>query len=769
MRLQATSILLRYPLILLALLCAPALAHAQPADDPGLGDTPPPPAAKPPATTTAPPATTTAPPPATTTAPAKPPAATTVAPSVKFVAAPIPSTPPPPEVQETTDEKVTWVEGANEKNNAAPTWDLYDMTAAPTLNGPVGLFRTLTGDSGKQGNFRIGLHIGGFTQDSFLVAGNGSLKGDTNSRFNGDLTIGYTPWKYIEAYLGIFNSSNKNTRTDTGRTDPEVILSLGDVALGLKGRYPVARFIDLALHAGVRFLNSVSGISFDGNSTNFHIDSIASLDLRHLQATAKVPLRFHFNFGFLLDNSIKLLPAGQCAKSTGNDACIRSRVVETFAYGIGSSRLQFSLAADAPVQVKSVGIQPFIEYHGDVSVGDGDQVVLNALKGSVQGTRLTGNSQQWMTIGIRVRPVAGLILDGGVDIGLQSPGFQYGPPVPEWNLVFGAAYAYDPSSRQAKTKVVTRNIMRQLERGPVVGKVRGMVRDAVTKKAIPNAFVRYLNRRDNAQSTADDGTFVSYGFQPSTISIEVSRDDYNAARVDVQVAGGAETPIEVLLTPKPPAAGTVRGHVTDEANAPINATARFTPLAGGASIDAEAEGVGAFGAKLPGGEYTMDAMAEGYLAKQKLVVVTAGQVQSVDLMLRKKPTASHVQLTKNEIVIKGTVHFGTNNAEIKPDGEQLLDEVVDVLVKNPQIRKVRVEGHTDNRGAPEKNMALSKARAAAVMAYLVKQGIDPARLESEGYGATQPLVPNLTPANRARNRRVTLRILEQGAAINPLE
>ena len=55
-------------------------------------------------------------------------------------------------------------------------------------------------------------------------------------------------------------------------------------------------------------------------------------------------------------------------------------------------------------------------------------------------------------------------------------------------------------------------------------------------------------------------------------------------------------------------------------------------------------------------------------------------------------------LGKNEIAIKGTIHFGTNNAELRPDGEQLLDEVADVMCKQPEIKQIRVEGHTDNRG-----------------------------------------------------------------------
>jgi OmpA-OmpF porin, OOP family len=747
----ATRILGWYGFLLLGLLCAPLAAHAQPVEDPGLSEPAPP---KPPTPTPTPPVTTPRPPITTTSPPAVP-----LPPSSRFVPPPV-VPPPPPEVQETTDVKEEWVAG---DKNAPVAGDLYERLAAPTMMGPVGLLRTHTGDSGAPGRFRIGLHVSGFQQDNFLVAGAGGTKGDTNGRFTGDLTIGYTPWKYIEAYLSMFNASNRNQRNDPGRTDPEVILSLGDVAFGLKGRYPATRFLDVALHAGVKFLNSVSGIGPSGDSTNFAVDAITSLDVRHINAaTAKVPLRFHFNLGFLMDNSIKLLPAGQCGTSTGNDPCIRSRVVETFAYGIGPSRVRIALAADTPLMIKSVGLQGFVEYHADIAVGSGDSTVLNALKNTVVGDRLTGKSMQSITIGLRVRPVAGLILDAGIDVGVQSPGFQFGPPLPGWNLIAGAAYAYDPTTQAPKTKIVTKTITREITRGIATGRVRGVVRDAQTRKVIGGATIRYLNRRENSQLSGDDGTFLSYGFTPGPVSVEASREDYNAGRVETAVAANGETPIEILVTAKPPAAGQLRIHVVDETGAPVTANVRLSSSSGNI-VDADSEGPGNYTAKLAGGDYNMEVSSPQHLAKQKSVNVQAGQVQSVEIVVHKKPAQSRVQITKDEIKIKGVVHFGTNNAELKPDAEQLLDEVVDVLVKHPEIRRVRVEGHTDNRGNPQLNLQLSKARAQAVMQYLVKQGVDAARLESEGYGATQPLVPNLTPANRAKNRRVTLRILEQGA------
>jgi outer membrane protein OmpA-like peptidoglycan-associated protein len=196
------------------------------------------------------------------------------------------------------------------------------------------------------------------------------------------------------------------------------------------------------------------------------------------------------------------------------------------------------------------------------------------------------------------------------------------------------------------------------------------------------------------------------------------------------------------------------------------ATVRFTSAAG-AVIDGESEGPGQFVGKLPAGDYTLDVVADGFLSKQRQATVTPGQQLSIDVSLTRKPKQSHVTLTPKEIAIKGTIHFGTNNAIIQPDGEQLLDEVADVLVRNPQLKRIRIEGHTDNRGTAEKNMKLSNDRAQAVLQYLVKQGIDPNRLEAQGFGMTQPLVPNITPANRTKNRRVTFRILDQGQGLMP--
>jgi outer membrane protein OmpA-like peptidoglycan-associated protein len=399
----------------------------------------------------------------------------------------------------------------------------------------------------------------------------------------------------------------------------------------------------------------------------------------------------------------------------------------------------------------------------EAAVGDGDQTVYRALHNdlTIPSDRLTGQVLQYMTFGVRVRPVAGLILDAGVDVGLQSPGFQYGPPVPPWNVILGAAYAYDAAAGAGKTKLVTRTVTREVPRGPVEGKLRGVVRDAQTKKPVSGALVHYAGRHLTPQATQEDGGFVSYGLAPGPVKLEVARDDYNPSTAEALVVANAEVPLEVLLVARPPASGQLRVKVTDDAGQPVGIAQVRLVSPQGPIVDADSESAGSFTAKVPAGDYTLEVSAAGFLSKQRSVTISSGSVATAEEVLRKRGP-SHVQLTKTEIAIKGSIHFATNTANIQPDGEQLLDEVADVIVKNPQLRRLRIEGHTDNRGQADKNLALSKARAQSVMAYLVKQGIDPNRLESEGYGSTQPLVPNLTQANRARNRRVAFRILEGG-------
>lgn len=120
-----------------------------------------------------------------------------------------------------------------------------------------------------------------------------------------------------------------------------------------------------------------------------------------------------------------------------------------------------------------------------------------------------------------------------------------------------------------------------------------------------------------------------------------------------------------------------------------------------------------------------------------------------------------------QIRISEQVKFRTASADILPgkDSEDILDAVKAILVARPEI-KLRIEGHTDNRGAPRVNQALGLARALAVRKWLVAHGIAESRLSSVGFGADRPIDSNDTEGGRVLNRRVELHI-ETGSAATP--
>ena len=119
-----------------------------------------------------------------------------------------------------------------------------------------------------------------------------------------------------------------------------------------------------------------------------------------------------------------------------------------------------------------------------------------------------------------------------------------------------------------------------------------------------------------------------------------------------------------------------------------------------------------------------------------------------------------VHLSRDKIIITEQVHFETGKATIKRESYDILDAVIEVLKANPQVQKLRIEGHTDSRGSDELNRQLSQDRADSVRQYLVERGIAERRLDAIGYGEAQPIASNETSEGRALNRRVEFTIVE---------
>lgn len=110
------------------------------------------------------------------------------------------------------------------------------------------------------------------------------------------------------------------------------------------------------------------------------------------------------------------------------------------------------------------------------------------------------------------------------------------------------------------------------------------------------------------------------------------------------------------------------------------------------------------------------------------------------------------------LTMPSNVTFDTDSYVLAPQFRSTLDKIAQTLNAHPDSL-IDVYGHTDSTGSAPLNQALSENRARTVANYLSTQGVNPARIRSQGFGATMPVADNATPEGRARNRRVEIKIV----------
>jgi OmpA-OmpF porin, OOP family len=137
----------------------------------------------------------------------------------------------------------------------------------------------------------------------------------------------------------------------------------------------------------------------------------------------------------------------------------------------------------------------------------------------------------------------------------------------------------------------------------------------------------------------------------------------------------------------------------------------------------------------------------------KLFVVEA---EAMEQKVALDSSAIQAEMEKTGHVALHGINFDTGKATITTDSAATLQQIADLLSRNPGWN-LRIEGHTDDVGEAKDNLVLSRKRAEAVRDWLVANAkIAAARLDAKGFGDTKPLAPNATDEGRAQNRRVEL-------------
>lgn len=625
-----------------------------------------------------------------------------------------------------------------------------------SLRGPVGLYYTSLADVGGKYTVRFRLNSDFFVKNNFFCC-EGGADGDRHARVRGGVNLGFTFTEWTEVYFNVNASSNRNTRDQGARQDPPSVFALGDMNFGVKGAY---RFLNGGVGLGGQVgLGLLSGTEkLRTSKVNFDFAVILGADLRYL-TKKEIPVRITGNFGWTLDNSPKLVDWASISDPL-------SREVLRFASGVNHSRVTTKIAVDFPIRLgkdKQYGIDPIIEYNWDIATYKDDAFV--ELTEEFGGSPLK-RSQAWLTLGLRANVYSGLFLDAAVDVGTTSPSYEFGPPVPPYQVILGLGWSIDPTPRVKQVPV-------PMDDGstpdPVLeGRILGRVAD-IAGTPIANAKVSFPGLAPNVILTDDAGMFTSFRFPegPVTISVELPDGTVIEQMADVRV--GEDSQVDIISDTTAPAGedpvfdGTFLGK--DGAGIPVEVALDGMGIQESFFSDA----TGRIAIALPLGEYKATIKSEGYASKDVTFTMTEqGAIVSETLeagggslpALAETPLISG---NKYRVRVRKGPYFDGDALDIEKSAEAL-DQLAVYMSQHPEYGKIEIRVHTDDRGNPSKR---SQARADAIMSYLVSKGVPAARLEAKGWGDKDPVAVNITADGRRKNNRTEFKAKDYDATKVP--
>ncbi len=150
---------------------------------------------------------------------------------------------------------------------------------------------------------------------------------------------------------------------------------------------------------------------------------------------------------------------------------------------------------------------------------------------------------------------------------------------------------------------------------------------------------------------------------------------------------------------------------------------------------------------------TNAALSDSERARRDAEIQAQAALASLNKLAQVKEEANETVIT-----LSGSVLFETGKTQLLPIAENSLDKVAHAIKTMGDEKQIVVEGHTDDRGAPEMNKKLSQERAESVLNYLAQQGVEKSRMTADGKGESDPIANNDSPEGRANNRRVELHI-----------
>lgn len=633
-----------------------------------------------------------------------------------------------------------------------------------TYNGATGGLHTVDARGGQVGTFRLQLATDFFLSSGFID------ESDEAERVGGSLSLGWTVHDNVEIWGSLQSYANSNTNSD-----PELFQVLGDIQLGVKGFYQVNDIFSVGGDLSIDLFNTVGDIGVVFKSTSIGIRANATADLRGMEQ--EIPLIARFNLQYYIDNSANLVEdVEQSRYNSLDDPSVMAEetrhlvtTVERFALNINRhDRLNLSLGFEAPLRVaEDFFIHPLLEWNWGIGLNRQGYTCVEPVAGvpetdgcaAVEGI---GANPMDLTLGARIAPpVKGLSFLLAADIGLTGTSTfvrELSPNSP-YNIYIGMAYAYDPTPPEPlepEVREVERRVEVQLP-PPLTGRVRGQIRGA-GGSGLEGATIAFEGTELTALVSGSGGNFTSYALEPGEVRMRITHPEYRpggcVANIPDERPEEGDLFVDVRCSLEAlPARGIVAGRVIDDNGSGV-AGARI--MLSGASNQAVNAGTdGAFRIEdLTPGAYQVRVESDAHLISVSQLQVEAQGTAEPEIHVVARPRRPLVRVSGRNISLRRKVNFSNRGSDILPSSIPVLTELADHMMRNPDIQLVEIQAHTDNSGPRGRNMQLSQSRADAIRQWLIDHGVAGTRLQARGFGPDQPLVPNITPSNRARNRRV---------------
>jgi outer membrane protein OmpA-like peptidoglycan-associated protein len=645
----------------------------------------------------------------------------------------------------------------------------WDLRAGNTYFGPVGGIYVLDAAGGAAQSFRLQAITDFFYIKDYLY------NNDKDRYVGSALSLSFTPIKYLELSAAVDNRANRNSRGV-----PKVLSSLGNMTFGVKAWGEPMRGFALGGDVQLAFRSGPNKLGVDAAGTSFGLRANLSIDLRKM-TKSEAPLILRGNFGYYFDQSSKMIESTEDARYANLTDAARPadeyrhfvRRDERLALNINRvDHAVIALGLEVPLKPAArFALHPIAEWQLYVPVNRQDfNCPFVTRPGSNQKLGGTDSCladegadvfQQSITAGLRMYPVLpglNILLAAQLGVGGTANFVQELAPNAPYRVILAAGYTADVKEKEPQ--VVIKEVEKPVEVGVSLGRIKGTILEqGADGVVVANAKISFPGRDVSRILTGANGTFVSFGFAPGDVQIEVEAEGYETGTCSTTIpAGGGDVSLACMLTPLP-RVGTLSLQVFDDKGTPLAGINLMITGPDLKNVATDPEGRVRLGDLKPG-EYKVRIEHTGFLVAISSYLIKSREETTATIQLVPTPKVASVKIQGSKITVKGTIYFALNTARIERS-DALLTEIANVLMSHPELLQVEVQGHTDDTGSPARNSQLSQERAEAVKDWLNRAGVERDRLLAKGYGAEKPVAPNLNERNRARNRRVEFVILQR--------